>query len=141
MDALFILNDAGSLIVEKHFQGRIGRSVCDPFLDLLQTHAERGSSRSTSKAASAAPYVPSLWSIPKLSSDQQPPSHYAEGRLTYDGAKEGSLLRQRRAPGAQGWAISCIKLDTLELSSIGELPALQGLPIYSTRAGHIAYRL
>ncbi|CEM29401.1 unnamed protein product [Vitrella brassicaformis CCMP3155] len=89
-----------------------------------------------------------VWSIPKLSSDQQPPSHYAEGTLTYDGAKEGSYGRV--APQelkcvadvsflVKGWAISGVKLDTLEVSSVSYQP-YKGCR-YSTQAGHIEYRL
>ncbi|CDI84016.1 adaptor complexes medium subunit domain containing protein, putative [Eimeria acervulina] len=36
MDSLFLLNDAGSFLLEKHYRGRVNRAVCEPLLQQLQ---------------------------------------------------------------------------------------------------------
>lgn len=41
MDSLFLLNDAGSFLLEKQYRGRIGRAVCGPLLQQLQQHGPK----------------------------------------------------------------------------------------------------
>lgn len=41
MDSLFLLNDAGSFLLEKHYRGRVGRAACEPLLQQLQQHGSK----------------------------------------------------------------------------------------------------
>ncbi|OEH79547.1 prp38 family domain-containing protein [Cyclospora cayetanensis] len=41
MDSLFLLNDAGSFLLEKHYRGRVGRIACEPLLQQLQQHGPK----------------------------------------------------------------------------------------------------
>ncbi|KAL8274525.1 hypothetical protein Esti_001546 [Eimeria stiedai] len=41
MDSLFLLNDAGSFLLEKRYRGNLSRGVCEPLLQQLQQHGSK----------------------------------------------------------------------------------------------------